>query len=133
MQQAERREAGNGMIRTGSPMYLRPGNLFKDFTIEKRNEDATARGRVSAGYEPVPDIILRAVLADADPDERERWQQQQHPITHTITQRGTPLAGEGDRLVLGDRYFYIQGVNEPGSLGIWTIYYAEERSYTHEN
>jgi hypothetical protein len=35
--------------------------------------------------------------------------------------------------VLGDRYFYIQGVNEPGSLGIWTIYYAEERSYTHEN
>jgi len=85
-------------------MYLRPGNLFKDFTIEKRNEDTTARGRVSAGYKPVPDTILRAVLADADPDERERWQQQQHPITHTITQRGTPLAGEGDRLVLGDRY-----------------------------
>lgn len=121
------------MIRTGSPMYLRPGNIFKDFTIEKRSEGATARGRVSAGYEPVPDTILRAVLADANPEERERWQQQQHPITHTITQRGTPLAGEGDRLVLGDRYFYIQGVNEPGSLGIWTIYYAQERSDTHEN
>ena len=70
------------MIRTGSPMYLRPGNLFKDFTIEKKSEGTTARGRVTAGYDPEPNAQLRAVLADADPEERERWHQQQHPITH---------------------------------------------------
>ena len=121
------------MIRTGSPMYLRPGNLFKDFTIEQKGEGTTARGRVTSGYSPKSGAQLSAVLADADPEEKERWQQQQHPITHTITQRGTPLAGEGDRLVHGSRYFYIQGVNEPGSLGLWTIYYTQERSDTHGN
>ena len=73
--------------------------------------------------------LVRAI--DATPEEIERWQQRQHPITHTITQRGAPIAKEGDRLVFGSRYFYIQGVHEPGSLGIWTIYYAQERSDTH--
>lgn len=119
------------MNRTGSPMYLRTGNLFKDFTIEKKSEGTTARGRVTSEYDTTPGTQLSAVLADATTDEREQWEQQQHPITHTITQRGAPLAGEGDRLVFSSRLFYIQGVHEPGGLGLWTIYYAQERSDTH--
>ena len=116
------------MNRTGSPMYLRTGNLFKDFIIEKKSEGKTARGRVTTDYQNSTGDRLSAVLADATPEERERWDQQQHPITHTLTQRGKPQAEEGDRLVFGNRLFYIQGVEEPGSLGIWTIYYAQERS-----
>jgi head-tail adaptor len=112
-------------------MYLQTGNLFKDFTIEKKSEGTTARGRVKASYDRSEGTQLRAVLADADPQEKERWQQQQHPITHIITQRGAPLAEEGDRLIFGQRIFYIQGVDDPGSLGIWTIYYVQERSDTH--
>lgn len=119
------------MNRAGNMMYLRTGNLFKDFAVEKRDEDTNARGRAKAEYDTSSTITIRAVLADATPEEIERWQQRQHPITHTITQRGAPIAKEGDRLVFGSRYFYIQGVHEPGSLGIWTIYYAQERSDTH--
>ncbi len=116
------------MNRTGSPMYLRTGNLFKDFIIEKKSEGTTARGRVTSGYENSAGERLCAVLADATTEEKERWEQQQHPITHTLTQRGKPLAGAGDRLIFDNRLFYVQGVEEPGSLGIWTIYYAQERS-----
>lgn len=118
------------MIRTGSPMYLRTGNLFKDFVIETKNEGRTARGRITESYTNRTGKRLSAVLADASPEEKERWNQQQHPITHIIVQRGKPLAGEGDRLVYSNRAFYIQGVDEPASIGLWTIYYAQERSDT---
>ncbi|MEG1562147.1 MAG: hypothetical protein RR365_00640 [Bacteroides sp.] len=116
------------MNRTGSPMYLRTGNLFKDFIVEKKSEITTARGRVTSGYENSTGDRLSAVLADATPEERERWDQQQHSITHTLTQRGKPHAREGDRLIFGNRLFYIQGIEEPGDIGIWTIYYTQERS-----
>lgn len=114
-------------------MYLRTGNLFKDFVIEKKDETTTARGRPKASYDKSKGNQLRAVLADADPREKERWRQQQHPISHIITQKGAPLAKEGDRLIFGSQIFYIQGVDDPAGLGIWTIYYVEERKDTHED
>ena len=44
---------------------------------------------VSFQAEGAPHLL--AVLAEAKPDEIERFRQQsQHPITHTITQRGSP-------------------------------------------
>ena len=77
------------MNRAGNMMYLRTGNLFKDFTVEKKDEDTTARGRLKTEYDTNSTTTIRS------------------------------------------RYFYIQGIHEPGSLGIWTIYYAQERSDTH--
>lgn len=119
------------MIRTGSPMYLRTGNLFKDFIVETKSESKTAHGRIAGSYSTGD--RLSAVLADATPEEREKWNQQQHPITHIIVQRGKPLAGEGDRLIHDNRIFYVQGVDEPASIGLWTIYYTQERSDAHGN
>lgn len=108
-------------------MHLRPGNLFKDFSIEKKGETLTSRGRAKSGYSGQTGEQLKAVLAEAKPQEKERWKQLQHPISHTITQKGTPKAGAEDRLILGERMFFIQGVDEPGAIGLWTIYYVEER------
>lgn len=108
-------------------MYLRPGNLYKDFTIEKKDAVITSRGRAKREYDSETGGQVRGILAEAKPEEKERWRQLQHPITHSIVQRGTPKAAAEDRLVFGDRIFYIQGVDEPGALGLWTIYYAEER------
>lgn len=108
-------------------MYLRPGNLFKDFSIEKKGETLSSRGRARSKYDSQIGEQLKAVLADAKPQEKEQWKQRQHPISHTITQRGKPKAEAEDRLILGDRIFFIQGVDEPGALGLWTIYYVEER------
>jgi len=108
--------------------YLRPGNLFKDFWVEKKSVTTTARGRTASTYGKEGAAHILAVLAEAKPTEIERFKHLDHPITHTITQKGRPQAEAGDRIVHGGRYFYIQGVDEPGELGLWTIYYAEERS-----
>ena len=108
-------------------MYLRPGNLFKVFIIEKKGATITSRGRAKAEYDTSKGEQINAVLAEARPEEKERWKQLQHPISHTIVQKGRPKAAVEDRLVLGNRMFYIQGIDEPGALGLWTIYYVEER------
>ena len=42
-------------------------------------------------------------------------------------QAGSPEAKKSDKLILGNRTFYIIDLDEVGSLGISTIYYAEER------
>lgn len=55
------------------------------------------------------------------------WQQLQHPISHTIIQDGRPKAKAEDKLILGERIFLIQGIDDPGSIGVCTIYYVEER------
>lgn len=114
-------------------MYLRPGNLYKDFTIEKKGAAMTSRGRAKKEYESEPGDQIKAVLAEAKPQEKERWRQLQHPISHTIVQRGTPKAEAEDRLVFGERLFFIQGIDEPGALGLWTIYYVEERFDGYEH
>lgn len=109
-------------------MYHRPGQLFKDFVVEAKLGGGTSpHGRVQVIYDSSGTMMLKAALAQATPQEKEQWRQLSHPISHVLTQRGRPKAGVGDRLVHGKRVFYIQGVDEPGELGIWTIYYAEER------
>lgn len=112
-------------------MYLRPGNLFKDFIVEAKGSNISSRGRAKKNYDKDLGVSIQAVLAEAKPDEKERWKQLQHPISHTITQKGKPKANAGDRLIFGERIFYIQGVDEPGALGLWTIYYADERMDGH--
>lgn len=111
-------------------MYLRPGNLPKDFFVEHKIQMTNERGRVRADYDSESRELIHAVLAQASTAEKERWDQLQHPITHTIVQRGRPAACPEDRMIHGSRTFYIQGVDEVGELGIVTIYYAEERSDT---
>ena len=104
--------------------YLRPGNLYKDFFVAK----CTRKGRPVKKYDSDHSVVIHAVLAQATPQEKARWEQIQHPITHTIVDRGHPKAVETDQLTCGNRKFYVQGVDEPGQLGLYTIYYVEERA-----
>jgi hypothetical protein len=72
---------------------------------------------------------LCAVLAQAKPDERERWHQLGHPVTHKLISEGPNVLKltAGDLLMCEDRRFYIQSEPyDPGELGHWTIYYCEE-------
>lgn len=108
-------------------MYLRPGNMFKDFIIEDDTETVGVFGRPKTDYDKTARKMLKGCLANATDNDRERWKQLQHPITHTIVQAGSPRAKAEDRLVLGERMFIIHAVDDCGGLGITTIYYAEER------
>ncbi len=109
-------------------MYLRPGNLYKDFIIEENTAAVGRTGRPQTSYNSEGNRMLRGALAEATPKQKIEWQQLQHPITHTVVQDGRPKAKAEDKLVLGNRVFLIQGLEEPGSIGVCTIYYVEERA-----
>lgn len=108
-------------------MYLRPGNLYKDFIIEENTAAVGRTGRPQTSYNNGGNRMLRGALAEATPKQKLEWEQLQHPITHTVVQDGRPKAKAEDKLVFGNRVFIIQGLEEPGSIGVCTIYYVEER------
>lgn len=110
-----------------SMMYVRPGNLFKEFVIERDKQSVTGTGRVANNHAGDGKKTLKGCLAEASDEDRENHSQKDHIATHTIVQAGRPRAKRMDKLVLGDRVFYIVDIDEAGMLGISTIYYAEER------
>lgn len=108
-------------------MYLRAGNLFKEFLIFRRIAKVNDVGRKVVTFEQLGETVF-CVLADASEKEKNRWQKLEHPITHTLVQYGCePALKEGDKLILEDRQFYIVGRNELSALHMYTVYYAEER------
>ena len=119
----------------GRLMYLRPGNLFKDFIIEHSKSDLKS-GRPSVSYEGDGTDFLRGCLASANEVSyaiaesvgKKAHGTADHIITHVIVQRGKPRAERTDRLILGNRVFYIVDIDDTGSLGVSTLYYAEERT-----
>lgn len=108
-------------------MYLRPGNLFKDFIVESNKQVVTSTGRVASKHSGNGTETIKGCLADATDDERQNHSQKDHIVTHTIVQSGSPKAKRGDKLILESRTFYIVDIDDCGTLGISTIYYAEER------
>lgn len=109
-------------------MYMRPGNLIKEFIVEDNRQEVTKTGRVVHNHKGSGTVKIKGVLADATEEERAKHSTKDHEVTHTIVSAGAPEAKRTDRLVLGERAFYIVSVDDAGSLGISTIYYAEERS-----
>lgn len=108
-------------------MYLRPGNLFKHFIVEESIEQVSSTGRPTTGYSSDGTKMLFGCLASASEYDKAHGTAD-HIITHTIVQRGRPCAKQKDRLLLGNRMFYVVDVDDADSLGIATIYYAEERT-----
>ena len=100
-------------------MYLRPGNLFKEFVIEDN--------RVVNDHKGDGVKTLYGCLADATTETAKNKSTEDHTVTHTIVQRGIPLAKKTDKLVLENRVFYVVAVDDAGGLGISTLYYVEER------
>lgn len=109
-------------------VYLRPGSLFRLFHVERLETVISDTGRNKTAFVPTGEMVC-GVLSDAKTSEKLRWQQLQHPVTHTVVQKnGDPKAKAGDRLVHGGRSFYVQGVDDASMLGLFTLYYVEERS-----
>lgn len=108
-------------------MYVRPGNLFKDFVVESNTQTITSTGRVANNHSGNGANILKGCLAEASDEDRTNHSQENHIVTHTIVQAGSPKAKRTDKLILGNRTFYVVDIDDTGLLGISTIYYAEER------
>lgn len=108
-------------------MYMRPGNLFKEFVIEDNKQKVTSTGRVVNKHKEDGTRTLKGCLSDADTAKAENLSTEEYKATHTIVQKGTPVAKKRDKLVLGNRVFYVVAVDDAGGLGISTLYYVEER------
>lgn len=106
-----------------------PGQGFQEVEIYIKKCKKTSSGMiVSEGYEPAEQAFL-GIAAEASQREKEEWKQNQHPITHTVVQYGAVVKAKAtDYLVFPDgRKFYVQGVDNAGSLNVSMIYYVEER------
>lgn len=108
-------------------VYVRPGNLFKEFIIESSTQVVTSTGRVANRHTGDGTKTLKGCLADATDEDRTNHSQKDHVVTHTIVQAGCPKAKRTDKLIFENRVFYIVDIDDAGALGISTIYYAEER------
>ena len=84
-------------------MYLRPGNLFKEFVIENNRQKVTSTGRVVNDHKGDGVKTLYGCLADATTETAKNKSTEDHTVTHTIVQRGIPLAKKTDKLVLENR------------------------------
>lgn len=108
-------------------VYMRPGNLLKEFAIDANRQEVTGTGRVANRHAGDGTETLKGCLAEATDDDRANHSRKDHVVTHTIVQAGSPRAKRTDKLVLGERVFHIVDIDDAGGLGISTIYYAEER------
>ena len=88
-------------------MYVRPGNLFKDFIIEQNRQVVTSTGRVANCHGGDGTKTLKGCLAEATDEDRTNHSQKDHVVTHTIAQAGSPRAKRADKLVLGERVFTL--------------------------
>ncbi len=106
-------------------MYLRPGNLLKDFQVMK--VETRIQNGTPVEQPAITGTVLKGCLAAATPEEKLRWDQPQHPVTHSIIQAGKPKAEVGCNLLREGKIYQIHGVNTCSDLGIATVYYVEER------
>lgn len=108
---------------------LRPGQGFKAFSVLRKKGGTTESGRPKTTT-LAPDGEIFGIISQASQKEIEQWKQNGHPITHTIVQRGTKDRAKAEEILElkgTKRRFRVKGVNDPGELGHFTIYYVEER------
>lgn len=117
------------MISPFGAMYLRPGNLWKNFEIRSLHT-GIKNGHPEDKYIETGESIL-GILADADSNladrMKHRWDQDQHSLTHTLVTRRQTNLKKGDFLILEGRAFLILLVDDIGSLGASGLVYMEER------
>lgn len=109
----------------------RPESFPKPFNVYSKESSVTSIGRVTKGDMALK-CTTRCILSVAKPEERERYNQIGVKVTHSIIQRGSPIAKEQDVFVLNKngketRWFRVQAVHNKGEMDIDTVYYCEER------
>jgi hypothetical protein len=113
-------------------MFLHPGDGWQEFTCYSKQSDSTPGGRPkSAGLTPCG--TLEGIISDAKPSEILAWKQNDHPITCKIVQENPDCVAEAEDVLAIEaegakpRYFYVQGLQNPGDLYQYVIYFCQER------
>lgn len=109
------------------PIFLRPEQYLKEFLILRRPSRLNDIGRTIYDQKPIEIGTLKGTICNVKQKEMLRFKQLERPVTHTIVVRGICDAAEGDILVLEKDKYYIQEVEDPSKLGIFTVIYCEMR------
>lgn len=111
-------------------MFLRPGNLWKDFNV-LRLSVRNINGYKTEQWEDTG-LMVHGVLAEASTNDAERrkhlWDQDQHSLTHTMVVRGRTDVRKGDALTLGEKAYLVLVNDDVGALGNVSLLYLEERN-----
>jgi hypothetical protein len=116
---------------TGPVMHL-PGQELKEFAIYAPETRGTDRGREGLVNNYKPLGTIRAILAQATPEETQRWRQLNHPVSHKIIMQHIPPFEIKTGFVFeltatGQEFFMSTLPYEPGGIGHWTIFYCNDR------
>ena len=110
-------------------MYLRPGNLYKQYTV-MRKKPVLEKGHTLTKYEPcgmVSGILAQASALQSD-QMKHRWDQDQQSLTHTMVCRGKVDLKKGDTLAYEEHYYLVLLTDNVGALSGTTLVYLEERN-----
>lgn len=111
-------------------MYLRPGNLWKDYHVFRKSTKNTNGYRVDTWIDTGE--LITGVLAEASTADSERtkhlWDQDQHSLTHTMVVRGRSDVLKGYMLSLGEKAYLVLVNDNVGALGMAGLLYLEERN-----
>lgn len=113
-------------------MLLFPGQGVREFECVRQKKEVNNFGRVIDSGEDQLVLKFMGMITSASQREVEQWKQSGHPISHKIVQ-ALPAAYDGDypvagdTLKLGERFFTVQGMRNPGELDHYRVYYCEER------
>lgn len=108
-------------------MYLRPRQIFQTFVVEEKLLRLSPEGRqvvefVASGAE------IQGVVSTIEPFQREKFKAIKNEIKYGIVQHlGTPRAKVGDRLVCGDKKYYVETIDNPAGVGQFYVYWCSER------
>ena len=114
----------------GNMMYLRPGNLWKNFRVLKMHSD-NVDGYMKNSYEDNVNVV-DGILAQATSHEKELtqhlWDQDQHSLTHTLVVSGKCMLNKSDILAYEEKAYLVLAIDNAGDLGVAGIAYLEERN-----
>jgi hypothetical protein len=112
-------------------MYLRPGNLWKDYHVLRKETRNTNGYKVDGKWIDTGELI-KGVLAEASTADSERtkhmWDQDQHSLTHTMAVRGRADVLKGYMLSNGEKGYLVLVNDNVGALGMAGLLYLEERN-----
>lgn len=109
------------------PLFYKPGQELKTYEIYREKGTRDSRGRVTVSAQPELIDTVRGTISRARQSEQARWNQQGHPISHTIVIRGRTKADAGDEVRIGTKSYHVQGKHDPVELGFFSTLYCMER------
>lgn len=112
-------------------MSVFPAEIARTFQAQKQGEAVQTDSGYSYEWSEVASVI--GVIYGATYRDLMLSAQTDFTITHTIVHEGRPVIDINDRFrrapegAVGERFFYVNSVEDPGEMGLFSIYAVEER------